>query len=59
MDRFSIDIDLYERLVAVRKVLGLPISDYLDRAKESLLTDDFFIIKGNVVNIKRGRTCLN
>jgi thiamine monophosphate synthase len=57
-DKFSIDIDLYEKLTAVRKTIGLSTSDYLDKAKKSMKEGTEFIVKGKIVNIKRGY-CLN
>ena len=50
---------MYERLTAIRRATGLPTSDYLEKAKESLKDNKDFIVKGNVVNIKRGKIQLN
>jgi hypothetical protein len=57
-DKFSIDIDLYEKLTAVRKTLGLSTSDYLERAKKSLEEQTQFVVSGKIVHIRRG-FCLN
>lgn len=59
MHAFSINIDLYERLTAIRRATGLSTSDYLEKAKEALKENKDFIINGNVVNIKRGKIQLN
>lgn len=59
MYAFSINIDLYERLTAIRRATGLSTSNYLERAKEALKDNKDFIVNGNIVNIKRGKTCLN
>lgn len=58
MSDFTIDLDLYERLTAVRRVIGLPTSDYLEKAKQCQKENSKFIVKGKVVNIKKG-FCLN
>jgi len=58
-DKFTIDIDLYERLTALRRAMNLPTSDYLEKIKDSILKKEEFIVNGKVVNVKRGKTCLN
>lgn len=58
MPNFSIDIDHYEKLTAVRRATGLSTSDYLEKAKKCLKEGTEFIVKGEVVNVKRGY-CLN
>ena len=57
-NEFTIDLDLYERLTAVRRAIGLPSSDYLEKAKQCLKEKRELIIKGRKVSIKRG-FCLN
>lgn len=52
-NKFSINLDLYERLTAVRRALGLPTSDYLERAKQCLERRIDFVVKGRMVEIKR------
>ena len=58
-DKFSLNIDLYERLTAMRRTIGLSTSDYLERAKKCLDENKEFILKGKIVHIRRGNTCLN
>jgi hypothetical protein len=58
MPKFSLDIDHYEKLTAVRRTIGLPASDYLEKAKKCIKDGTEFIVNGEVVDIKRGY-CLN
>ncbi len=53
-DKFSIDIDLYEKLTAVRRTIGLSTSDYLEQIKKCVEEKREFVIKGKIVNIKKG-----
>ena len=52
-DAFSINIDLYEKLTAVRRTIGLPTSDYLEKVKTCLKEKKEFIVKGKKVSIKK------
>lgn len=58
-DRFSIDIDLYERLVAMRRAMGLSTSDYLEKLKDCINRKEDFYVNGKLIYVKRGKTCLN
>lgn len=51
-DKFTINIDLYQRLTAVRRTIGLPTSDYLERAIECLKEKKEFEVNGKTVKIK-------
>lgn len=52
-DKFYINLDLYERVTALRRALGLPSSDYLERAKHCVKYKIQFVVKGEVIGIRR------
>jgi hypothetical protein len=52
-DKFYINLDLYERVTAIRRAVGLPSSDYLERVKKSVRDKSKFVVNGEVVWIRR------